>query len=181
MKHSKVYQVSILVFLALFMLGCGAKPVEQIEQTEKARQEAKEEYADQFALEDWSEGEKAWAEAEAKLEAEKWGESTTLLLKAKGKYIRARDIAKGKKEEALREIEGTQKAASIRFETLKENVAKLRLSSARQKTFDELSKEIEMKIAEVSEHVEKGEFNEAKFLAGKTLRQVWEAEQEFKK
>jgi len=169
----------LLSFSFCLFLGCASRPVELIDQTEKARQEATDAHADQFAIEDWSAAEKAWAAAEEALNAEDYGKASNELLRAKGRYAKARDIATGLKERTLMEIEGAKSPARIRLDSLKEAAAKF---SARQKQeLEPAIQDIEAKLAKVDEHVKNGEFNDAKFLAQKTLREVWELEQKYKK
>lgn len=178
MKDTRVMFL-IFAFSLLLYAGCATRPTELIQQTERAREEAKEAYADQFALEDWSAAEKAWGQAEDALAKEDYGQASTFLLRAKERYGKARDLASGKKEMALKEIESNKTGASIRLKNLVESAAKL--PAARRKQLEARAKEIEGKLAQVDEHIKKGEFNDAKVLAARTFREVWELEQEFKK
>jgi hypothetical protein len=169
-----------MLLLTLILYGCSARPVEQIEQTEKTMEQAKAEFAEQFAPEDWRAAEEAWKEADAALQKESYGPATTLLLKAKTRYAKARDLAKNKRADAIREIKNFQKTAEIRFGELKTAIdanAK-KLTPARRKTLDDTCKEIEEKIARVTTQLENGQYSEAKYLAQTTMRQVWETQQE---
>jgi hypothetical protein len=150
-----------------------------IQQTERARQEAKEAYADQFALEDWSAGEKAWGQAEDALQKEDYGQASTFLLRAKERYTKARDLAGGKKEMTLKEIEQNKTGAGIRLKNLMDSAAKL--PAAKRKELEARAKDIQDNLAKVDEQVKKGEFDSAKVLAQRTFRDVWELEQQFKK
>lgn len=178
MKSTRIMFLILGLSLLLFA-GCASRPTDLIQQTEHVRQEAKETYADQFALEDWSAGEKAWGQAEDALQKEDYGQASTFLLRAKERYTKARDIAVGKKETTLKEIEQNKAGASIRLKSLMESAAKL--SAAKRKELDAQAKDIQDKLAKVDEHVKKGEFDDAKVLAARTFRDVWELEQQYKK
>jgi BMFP domain-containing protein YqiC len=56
-----------------------------------------------------------------------------------------------------------------------------KLSAAKRKELDAQAKDIQDKLAKVDEHVKKGEFDDAKVLAARTFRDVWELEQQYKK
>jgi hypothetical protein len=179
MKFSSLLFILILL-LTFSMIGCSAKPTDLIDQTEKTMQQAKAEYAEQFAPEDWRAAEQAYGEAQARLEKEKWGEASTLLLKAKTRYAKARDLAKGKREAAILEIKNIQKTAELRCKTLREEIdanAK-KLTAPRKKGLEEICKEIDEKIAKVTTQLDNGQYSDAKFLAQTTMRQVWEAQKE---
>lgn len=180
MKYSHVLVSLGILTLAVFAAGCASKPTEMIEQTELARQQAQAEHAEQFALNDWNEAEKAWDQAAQKLEAESYGEAYTLLLKAKTRYNKAKELAAGQRAQAIKDIEGLQNTAKVRCDKLKESIAAKRLSSSKKKEMEEEVTQIEQQIAQISDQVEKGQYNDAKFLASKTLRRIWEAEQTLK-
>ncbi len=180
MKCSRLIYLLIAVTLAFVVFACSGKPVEQIQMTEKAMQQAKDEHAEDFASEEWKAGEAAWTDAQARIDKEKWGEATTLLLKAKTRFEKARDVAKGRRAAAIQEIEGTKMTAEKRCKALKETLdaSGKKLSAAKRKEFEEACKTAEEKIAKVGTQLQNGQYNDAKFLAGSTLREVWEAQKE---
>ena len=180
MKYSRFFYLLIVLTLAFLVFACSGKPVEQIQMTEKAMQQAKDEHAEEFAPEDWKVGETAWNDAQSKIEKEKWGEATTALLKAKTRFEKARDVAKGKRAAAIQEIEGTKTTAEKRCKALKESLeaSGKKLSAAKRKEFEEACKSAEEKIAKVATQLQNGQYNDAKYLAGSTLREVWEAQKE---
>ncbi len=177
MKYSRLVILPVLLMMLCYY-GCSSKPTEQLERTEKAMQQAKAEFADQFATEDWSNAQKAYTEAQANVEKGKYGDANILLLKAKTRFEKARDLAKGKKEETIREIKGTQKTAQMRCEELRKAVADKKLTGAKKQEFEDICKEVEEKLARVTSQLDNGQFQDAKYLAGTTLRQVWEAQQD---
>jgi hypothetical protein len=183
MKHSRLFYLLLTLSLALLVFGCTSRPVESIQKAEKAMQQAKAEHAEEFAPEDWKAGDEAWRSAQARIEKEKWAESEPLLLKAKMRFEKARDIAKGKREEAIKEIKNTQKTAEMRCKALKDDLEKggKKLSPAKRKEFEEACKTADEKIAKVNSQLENDKYNDAKYLAGSTLREVWEAQKELDK
>jgi hypothetical protein len=169
-----------ILLLAFLICGCASKPVEMIDKTEKAMQEAKAEHAEFFASDDWKAAEQAWAQAGALLEKEKWNEANTVLLKASNRYAKARDFAKNKREDFVREVQNGQKTVDIRYKELKDKIAASsgKLSAANKKTLEDACKDIEINSAKIPTQLEAGQFNDAKYLAGTTLRRIWEVGQD---
>ncbi len=180
MKCSRFIYLLIVMTLAFVIFACSGKPVEQIQLTEKAMQQAKDEHAEEFAPEDWKAADTAWRDAQTKIEQQKWGDSTTLLLKAKTRFEKARDLAKGKRAAAIQEIEGTKVTAEKRCKALKDalEAGGKKLSAAKRKEFEEACKSAEEKIANVATKLQNGQYNDARYLAQSTLREVWEAQKE---
>jgi hypothetical protein len=52
------------------------------------------------------------------------------------------------------------------------------LPAAQKKTFEDSCKEIDQKLSQVKTKLDGGEYQDAKFLAQTTLRQVWETQKE---
>ena len=163
----------------LFYAGCASRPEELIQQTEKTRQEAKDAFADQFALDDWNAGEKAWGQAEDALQKEDYGQASTFLLRAKDRYMKARQVGLGKKEEMIKRIDGAKSAATIRLKSLAETIAKA--PAAKKKEIEASVQGIEANLAKIDAQVKEGLFSDAEVLAQRALRSVWELEQQFKK
>ena len=180
MKFSRLIYLCLVLSLAFFVFACSGKPVEYIEKTEKAMQQAKEEHAEDFAAEEWKTGEEDMRTAQGLLEKEKWGEATTALLKAKAHFEKARDVAKSHRAAAIQEIENTKKAAELRCNTLKEALAanSKKLAAAKRTEFEDACKSAEEKIAKVGTQLQNGQYGDAKLLAGTTLREVWEVQKE---
>ncbi len=183
MKCSRLFYLLVVLSLALLVLGCSARPVDQIQRAEKAMEQAKAEHAEEFAAEDWKAGDDAWRSAQAKLEQEKYGEATTLLLKAQTRFEKARGIAKGKREDAIKEIKNTQKTAELRCKALKDDLEKVgkKLPAAKRKEFEDACKTAEDKISKVTVQLDAGQYSDAKMTAGTTLREIWEAQKELEK
>lgn len=180
MKYSHQISTLILLSLALLFIGCASEPTEQIEQTETARSEAVAQSADQFATDEWSAAEAAWNDAATALENKDYRDARTHLLRAVTNYRKARDIAQGKKEALIKEVEGLKTAIEKRSQMLQESMSEVRLSASRKKALEERFQDFDAKIKEIDEMIEAGAFEEAKNLAGRTIRSVYEAEQEFK-
>ena len=180
MRRSCLLSLLLAVALTLLFSGCSTRPDEQIARAEEALKKAQEQHAEFFAPEDFSAARQAWDEANSKLKQEKYGDATLLLLKASTRFNKAADIAKGKKEDTVRQIKGIHEAAGKRFQTLKDAVEKdkARISAAKKKSFDEAGKDIEQKLSQVLTKLEGGEYQEAKFLADTAFRQVWETQKE---
>jgi len=179
MKFVRVIRLFMVLLLAGYVCGCSTRPTEMIQKTEQARAEAMAEYADQFAPEDWGAAENAWQDASVKLAANSNSEAYTLLLKAKTRYEKARSLAQNKREAAVRAITNNQGTATIRLKELTENPGVSKLSAARKKEFDNAVKRLGDNIAQVSTQMKNGQYNDANMLIGRTLREIWESQQEF--
>jgi hypothetical protein len=180
LKHVHRISPLWLLSLAFVVYGCASKPVEMIDKTEKAMQEAKAEHAEFFASDDWKAAEQAWDQASKLLDQEKWGDASTALLRASSRYAKARDLAKDKRGAFLKEVQDLQKTIDIRYKELKDKVAagSAKLSATNRKAIEESCKEIEENTAKIPTQLDQGQFNDAKYLAGTTLRKVWEVGQD---
>ncbi len=180
MKFSRLIYIFLGLSIAFFLFACSGKPVEYIQKTENAMQQAKAEHAEEFAPEDWKTGEDDWRTAQSQLDKEKWGDATTSLLKAKSHFEKARDIAKGKRAAAIQEIQNTKITAEQRCKAFKDALQanSKKLPAAKRQEFEDACKVAEEKIAKVGTQLENGQYNDAKYLAQSTLREVWEAQKE---
>jgi outer membrane murein-binding lipoprotein Lpp len=181
MKHAPVI-ISAAVSLALLLAGCSSGPSQMFQLTQKARTEATNEHADQYAADYWREAEKSWQEANAKLEVKSYGEADNLLLRAKANYVKARDLAKNRREELVKKIRNTQITIEKRLKSdLLDNPASAKLPVARKKEFEASVKEIQDNQAKIETQIQNDQLAEAEFLANKTLRAIYEAQQEYLK
>jgi hypothetical protein len=180
MKNSYRFFMLFVVSLAAIAYGCSARPAEQIAKTEKAMQQAQAEHADFFAPEDWKAAEQAWKDAQAKLDQQKYGDANLILLKAKTRYEKARDLAKGKRASAIKEIVDLQNTIDLRCKGLKSGIdTKGKKLTARQKrSLEETCKSVEEKLVKIKTQLDQAQYQDAKFLAQTTLREVYEGEKE---
>jgi uncharacterized phage infection (PIP) family protein YhgE len=181
MKYAHLFLLLMVLSVAFYMSGCATRPTEMIQLTEQVRQEAANEHADQFAMEDWSAAEKAWQDASTKLDAKSYSDAYNLLLKAKTKYIQARDIAKSRRTVAIAQINQAQQTAALRLKALKEDPGVAKLSAARRKELDAAVKQFEDSIAKVGTQLQNAQYTDALNLAQRTTRDIWEAQQQYLK
>ncbi len=183
MKCSRLFFLLTLLSLALILFGCSAKPVDQIQRAEKARAQAQTEHAEEFAPEDWKAGDDAWRSANTLIEQAKYGQATTLLLKAQTRFEKARDIAKGKREETIKEIKNTRQIGETRCKALKDDLEKAgkKLSPAKRKDFEDFCKSAEEKLAKVQVQLDGGQYSDANMTARTTLREIWDTQKELDK
>lgn len=166
--------------LTFLFYGCASKPQDMIDKTEHAMQDAKAAHADFFAPDDWKAAEQASGQAQTLLEQKKWGEANTALLKALNRYGKARELAQGKKEAFVKEVQGYQTVTEKRLKELKDKIAAgAKLSAASKKTLDEECKTVEENNAKVTTQIGQGQFSDAKLLAQQTMRKVWEVQEEY--
>jgi hypothetical protein len=168
---------------SLCLSACSGRPEQQIARTDQAMQQAKDEYSQEFAPEEWRTAEDAYNAAQKMLDQKKWREANMLLLKSMTGFQQARNLAKGKREEMIRDIQNSQKTVELRCKALREAYqANLkRIPAAKRKEFEETCNAFEEKLSTISKQLDGGRYQDAKFLAGKTLREVWETRQEMEK
>lgn len=182
MRKFRLLSFPILIILVLLLSACSGVPTDSIKRTDQAKAEAIAERADLFAQDYWTAAEDALRDANAKIDAKSYGEAGTLLLKAKTNYNKARDLAKSKREDLIKRVNGVQTTTNLQMKSrLTENPEAAKLTPARKKEFDAEVKQIENSILKVSEQLKNGQYAEADYLAQTTLRKVFEIQQEFLK
>jgi hypothetical protein len=182
MKNSRLIFLPALMATVLICLACSGVPTESIQRTDKAKADAAAERAEMFAPDYWAAAEEALRDANAKIAAKSYGEAGALLLKAKTNYDRARELAKSKREAAIKMITERQTTINIRMKSdLKDNPAASKLAPARKKEFDAEVQSIEDSVLKVTEQLKNGQYSEADLLSQQTLRKIFETQQEFLK
>ena len=169
-----------VLFVVTSGSACSSRPDEQIKVAEKAMEQAKEQRAEEFAQSDWANAQQVWEQAQSQLKNQRYGEAGTLLLRAKSRFEKARDIAKAKRDGVLKEVQGLQKAIDLRYKTLKTDVETkgAKLSPTRKKSLEDSFKDIDKGIEKVQTDTEPAEYSQARTSAQTTIRQVFEAEKQ---
>ncbi len=169
--------MAVIFALILFCFACG-QPTEQIENAQKAMDQAKEQRAEEFSPKEWNDAMQAWNQAQAALSKGSYSESSSLLLKAKTRFEKARDIAKGRRDALIQEVTGLQKTIDIRYSGVKDNLKTAKLSAAKKKELEESCKEIDQSIEKLKSQLGSGDLSPAKYTAQTTLRAVYDVEKE---
>ncbi len=181
MRYTRVFVILTGLLLILSLAGCSGRPTEIIQATEQARQDAVNAHADQFATDYWSQGEKSWQDASALLEAQKWGEAQTALLKAKSNYIKARDMARQNGQIVIDGIKTDQTRVTKKLAELKSDPGVSKLSATRRKEFDAAVKQYEDELAKAGDQLKNANFTEAGTQFKRTERAIWETQQDYLK
>ncbi len=179
MNRSHRILIAIGIALLLCCYGCG-KPTAQIEATQKAIDEAKEQHAEEFAAKEWNDAQQAWSQAQAAVDAGSYSQANSLLLKARTRAEKARDLAKGKREELLKEVTGLQKTIDIRYGTVKKDLEAAKLSPKAKQEIENACKDIDQSIEKLKKQIDSGDLTPAKFTAQTTLRAVYEEQEALK-
>ncbi len=180
MKHPFLFTVALLA-IALIFPGCSSPPTEQVQAAQKAMQQAKEQHADEFAAADWKNAQQAWNDAQSLISKQKYADAGTLLMRAKSRFDKARDIARAKREELRRDIEGKRKTIDARYDSLKSTLAAGKISPAAKKKINESCQDIDKNIDKLKLLFEQEDYTQALNTAMVTMRQVYEAEKEVEK
>ncbi len=175
MTKSQRNLLALGLVLLLCFCACG-QPTEQIQQAQKAMDQAKEQHAEEFAAKEWNDAMQAWNQAQAALAKNSYSESSTALLRAKSRFEKARDIAKGRREDLLKQVTNLQKTIDLRYTAMKNNVQSAKLSAAKKKEFEESCKEIDQAIEKLKSQLGSGDLTPAKFTGDTTLRNIYECE-----
>ena len=169
--------------LALLLAACSGRPDPQINRTEQALQQAKEEHAEEFAPQNWRPADEAYNQAQTMLAQKKWREATTLLLKAQAGFQKSRDVAKVKRASFIRDVQSTQGTAEDRCKELKDFYkANLRsIPAAKRKELEDTCKGFDEKLAKVTSQLGQGQYNDAKLLAEAIVVELYEAQEKLEK
>ncbi len=178
MRYARLVLFSLSLSLTLALAGCSSKPTEQLELAQKAMDQAKEQHAEEFAPADWKNAQQAWEDAQSLIAKQKYADAGSLLLRAKSRFEKARDIAKSKRDDLRREIDGMQKTIDTRYGSLKTGLSAAKLPPSVKKSLDESCGNIDRAIQKLHTELEQGEYSQAKYTAQTTMRQVYEAEKE---
>ncbi|HYK88373.1 MAG TPA: DUF4398 domain-containing protein [Acidobacteriota bacterium] len=177
MNKSHRNLITLGLVLALCCFACG-KPTEQIALAQKAMDQAKEQRAEEFAAKEWNDAMQAWNQAQAALAKDSYSESSAALLKAKTRFEKARDLAKGRREELLKEVTGLQKTIDIRYTAVKSSLETAKLSAKQKKDIEESCNDIDQSIEKLKAQIKSGDLAPAKFTGGTTLRAVYDIQQQ---
>jgi hypothetical protein len=173
--------ILLVLILSICSVGCASKPTEQLQLAQKAMEQAKEQHAEEFAAADWKTAQQAWEDAQSLIAKQSYGEAASLLLRAKSRFEKARDIAKAKRDDLRREVENNRKTINVRYEGLKSSMAAAKFPPAARKSLGESCGEIDKAIQKLQKEFDQGEYSQARYTAQTTLRQVYEAEKELEK
>ncbi len=176
MKHTHPVLITLSLPLCLMLAGCSSEPVEQLQLAQKAMEQAKEQRAEEFAPADWKTALQAWEDAHTLMSKQKYSEAGPLLLRAKSRFEKARDIAKAKREDLSREIEGMRKTLDTRYAGLKAAIESSKMSSSARKSLNETCKDIDLEIEKAKAQIAQGEFTQARSMVVTVMRRVYEAE-----
>jgi hypothetical protein len=168
--------VPIVTAWLLLCAACSSRPDEQLQLARTAMERAMEERAADFAPTDWSSAKEVWDEAQSALSKESFAEARTLLLRAKSRFEKAHEIAKSKRADFLREVEGLQRDLDTRFESYRSGLSVARLSAANKKKFGEVSRNIELAVQKVKDDLQGGDYVKARKSAEEAMRLIFESE-----
>jgi Domain of unknown function (DUF4398) len=163
-------------YLTLAVYGCSSRPDEQLALAQKAMDQAKEQRAAELAPSEWRNAEDAWQKAQALISSQSYGEAQTLLIRAKSRFERARDIAKSKRDDLRKEVQGMENTIDLRYKSLKDNIIRAKLTPPRKQSLTDSCADIDKNIDKIKAEMEQGEYPRARETAQATLRQVFEAE-----
>jgi len=180
MTMNRLATLSILI-LAAMGTACASRPDEQLGQAQKAMDEARQELAEILAPGDWKSAQDIWNDAQAKLKSEKYAEAASLLLRAKSRFEKARDIARSKGGDMRREIDEMRARFDKRLGDIKSGMDSPKVPAAVKKKLEEARKEMDATIAKLQAELEARKYADAKNTATEALRQVFEAEKELRK
>jgi len=168
------------LYLSLAFSGCTSRPEEQLAAAQKAMDQANEQRAAEFAPAEWRNAQDAWQKAQGLLASQSYGEAQTLLVRARSRFERARDIAKSKRGDIRKEIQGMEGTIDLRYKSLKENIDRgsAKLTSARKQGLTKSCTAIDKNIEKMKSDLEQGNYSQARETAQATLRQVYETEKE---
>jgi hypothetical protein len=138
--------------------------------------EAKEQHAEEFAATEWASAKQSWDQAQSALAKKDYTAANTLLLRAKMRFEKARDLAKGRRDELLKEVTGLQKTVDIRYGNAKAAIEKAKLNAKQKAEIADTCKEIDQAIEKLKAQINNGDLAPAKYTAQTTLRSIYDIE-----
>jgi hypothetical protein len=93
----------------------------------------------------------------------------------------ARDIARAKREDLRRDIEGKRKTIDTRYGSLRSVIANEKLSPSARKSLNESCQTMEKGIDKLKAEIDQGDYTIAINTAMATMRKVYETQNEIEK
>jgi hypothetical protein len=176
MKYSFIFVTSLC--LAISFLACSSHPSEQLRLAQVAMDQAIEQQAEKYAYADWNNARQAWNDAQLLITARQYEDAGPLLVRARSRFEKARDIARAKRDDLSREIESMKRTLDSRYGNVKSDLAGLKLQTSKKKTLDETCLGIDKSRQKLNDELGRGLYVEAKSTAQTALRQVFDVEKE---
>jgi hypothetical protein len=171
----------LCVFLILSLYGCASKPDEQIKLAQDAMKEAVDQFADQYAPGEWKGAKEFWDQAQAQLEKQQYAGARETLLRAKTRFLKARDVAKTERESMLKQVKDIQANVEGRYSAFKAAMPPAKLTPAVRKDFQAACADIDKRIADVNTLVDAGDYIQAKTFGLQALQAIDYNEKKLKK
>ncbi len=174
MKIRFYIDLSLLVLLASY--GCGGSSAIEMQQAQRAMDQAKKLHSDNLAPTEFQQAQKAWDHAQA---AEKEGKTDTakvLFSSAKIYYGKAADIAKAKQDSLFRELGAMQRMISSNFDQVKSDLSKNNLSARQQGQVRAIVSEVEEGNASIKNLVIEEDLVKAVAMAKAVQTKIYNAQ-----
>jgi len=177
MKHLQGFPAALsALLLVLSCLSCASRPDEALKLAQAALEQAKQEQAADFAPSDWKSAQEAWDDAQAALAKERYSEAAALLTTCKSRFEKARTISKAKRDDVRREVGLMQNAVNMRFNVLKNNLSKSRLSGKALKELTQSFQDLEVAVDKFNSEVLADQLIQAKSSGQAVLTRLAEVE-----
>jgi hypothetical protein len=164
----------LLLILACY--GCASRPDEQLKLAGEAMKQAADMYADQYAPGEWKGAKELWDQAQDQLAKEQYAAAAESLLRAKTRFLKARDVAQTERESMLKQVKDIQANIGERYAAFKANA-----NPARKKELQAAFADIDKRIEIVSSLTTQGDYIQAKTLGQQALQAIDYNEKLFKK
>jgi hypothetical protein len=166
----------ICVFLILSCYGCASRPDEQLKLASEAMKQAADLYADQYAPAEWKSAKEFWDQAQEQLAKQQYAAATETLLRAKTRFLKARDDAQAERESMLKQVKDIQANIESRYVAFKAGV-----NPALKKEFQAACADIDKRIEIVGSLTTQGDYIQAKKFGQEALQAIDYNEKKLKK
>jgi hypothetical protein len=175
---TNLFRISTLicVFLILSCYGCASRPDEQLKLAGEAMKQAADMYADQYAPGEWKGAKELWDQAQDQLAKQQYAAAAENLLRAKTRFLKAKDVAQTERESMLKQVKDIQANIQDRYAAFKANA-----NPARKKEFQAACADIDKRVEIVNSLTTQGDYIQAKTLGQQALQAIAYSEKQLKK
>lgn len=153
-----------VITMVIFLFGCAQPPKAEETAAKEAIDAARNAEAPAYALSEWSDADRAFTAAEAKMSSKEYNDAKTLFLSTQEKARVAKDAAEKNKADLSAELTQSKEAAENAVSLLKSEFKKLRkrVPKAPSLNIEATIKEAEGSLANANQLILSGKLMEAK-------------------
>jgi hypothetical protein len=162
MNISFRYSLLVCVCLILSCTGCASRPDEQIKLAEDAMNQALEQFAEQYAPDEWKSAKEIWDQAQQELADERFSAAAASFTTAKARLLKATEVAKENRASMQKTVLDYQANIQDSYDKFKSDASGAKLSGAARKEYETACADIDKRISLIETQMQQGDFIGAK-------------------